>query len=245
MNHVLHTSHLCILKTEGKALAPASSRIRSMCNIQYKMSGATGKALYLTWFGKNSFLYNNMLNLGHTEWYLFVFILLNIVQYICIARLAIFWRIKCIKFLPASSHKVTWIRWSRLFRIRSFCSFWMLVIRQENSIICIKRRALRGSCHVAVWTRVSTCNGHAIAQAVSHRSLTVEVCVHTSISPCGICVDKVALGHVFVWVLCFSHVSIIPPWPVGGRSSETVSPPSTWTVNEWMKTWWILIYLLS
>jgi hypothetical protein len=50
----------------------------------------------------------------------------------------------------------------------------------------------------------------------------------------GFVVDKVATGQVFLRVLRFSHVNIIPQWlsilmyhlevknrPVGGRSSET------------------------
>jgi hypothetical protein len=51
----------------------------------------------------------------------------------------------------------------------------------------------------------------------------------------GFVVDKVALGQVFLQVLQFSPVNIIPPWlsitlwmnnrPVGGHSLETWSYP--------------------
>jgi hypothetical protein len=39
----------------------------------------------------------------------------------------------------------------------------------------------------------------------------------------GFVLDKVALGHVFLLVFLFTPVSTIPPWPVGGCSSETWS----------------------
>jgi hypothetical protein len=54
----------------------------------------------------------------------------------------------------------------------------------------------------------------------------------------GFVVDKVTMEHVFVRVLLFSPVNIVPPWlsmliyhlgmnnrPAGGRSSETSSHP--------------------
>jgi hypothetical protein len=46
-----------------------------------------------------------------------------------------------------------------------------------------------------------------MAQAVSRRPMTVEA----RVSPCGICVDEVALGQVFLRVLCGFSVNIIPP----------------------------------
>jgi hypothetical protein len=42
-----------------------------------------------------------------------------------------------------------------------------------------------------------------MAQAVSRRSVTAEARVLFWIIPCGICVDKVALGQVFLRVLLF------------------------------------------
>jgi hypothetical protein len=39
--------------------------------------------------------------------------------------------------------------------------------------------------------------GHAMAEAVSRRSLTAEVRVRSRVSPSGICGGKVALGQVF------------------------------------------------
>jgi hypothetical protein len=44
-----------------------------------------------------------------------------------------------------------------------------------------------------VWSK-----GHAIVPAVSHRPVTADAWVCTWVSPCGICVDKVALGQVFL-----------------------------------------------
>jgi hypothetical protein len=64
-----------------------------------------------------------------------------------------------------------------------------------------------------------------MALAVSRRPLNMEV---------QVC--KVALGQVFLRILRLSLVNIVPPWlsrliiwgmnyrPVGGRSSDTVSP---------------------
>jgi hypothetical protein len=51
-----------------------------------------------------------------------------------------------------------------------------------------------------------------MAQAVSRRPLTVAVRVRTWVSPVGFVVDNAALGQVFLLVLRFSHVNIIPPW---------------------------------
>jgi hypothetical protein len=49
-----------------------------------------------------------------------------------------------------------------------------------------------------------------IAQAVSRRLPTAEAQINAQVSPCGIVVDKVALGQVFLRVLRFSPVRIIP-----------------------------------
>jgi branched-subunit amino acid transport protein len=49
-----------------------------------------------------------------------------------------------------------------------------------------------------------------MAQVVSRRPLTSEAWVRDRINPFA--VDKVALGQVFLRVLRFSPVSIIPPW---------------------------------
>jgi hypothetical protein len=54
--------------------------------------------------------------------------------------------------------------------------------------------------------------GNAMAQVVSHRPLTAATWVHTEVNPVGFVVDKVALGQVFLRVLRFSPVNIIPPW---------------------------------
>jgi hypothetical protein len=50
-----------------------------------------------------------------------------------------------------------------------------------------------------------------MAQAVSRRPLTAEARVHDRISV-GFLLDKVALERVFVKVIRFSPVGIIPPW---------------------------------
>jgi hypothetical protein len=42
--------------------------------------------------------------------------------------------------------------------------------------------------------------------------LTMKAWVHEQVSPCGIMVNKVALGQVFFKVLWFSPVHIIPRW---------------------------------
>jgi hypothetical protein len=51
-----------------------------------------------------------------------------------------------------------------------------------------------------------------MAQAVSRRPLTVAARVHAQVNPVGFVVDKVALGQVFIRVLRFSSVNIVPPW---------------------------------
>jgi hypothetical protein len=77
-----------------------------------------------------------------------------------------------------------------------------------------------------------------MAQAVSPRSLTTDARVCVWVSPCGICVEELALGQVSLRVLPVSPVPVIPPWlftvnlyitwgmnnrPARGRSSETSS----------------------
>jgi hypothetical protein len=54
--------------------------------------------------------------------------------------------------------------------------------------------------------------GCAMAQAVSWRPLTVEAQVHAQVVHVEFVVDKVALGQVFLRVLWFFPVSIIPLW---------------------------------
>jgi hypothetical protein len=51
-----------------------------------------------------------------------------------------------------------------------------------------------------------------MTQAVSRRPLTAPAQVRAWVNPVGFVVDKVALGQVFLQVLQFSPVSIIPPW---------------------------------
>jgi hypothetical protein len=48
-------------------------------------------------------------------------------------------------------------------------------------------------------------------QAVNQRPLTAESNVRARVNPCGFVGDKVALGQVFLRVLRFSPVNIIPP----------------------------------
>jgi hypothetical protein len=57
------------------------------------------------------------------------------------------------------------------------------------------------------------------AQAVSRRPVAAEAWVSARVIK--FVVDKVALDQVSLWVLRFSPVNIITPWPVGSRSSET------------------------
>jgi hypothetical protein len=54
--------------------------------------------------------------------------------------------------------------------------------------------------------------GRAVAQAVSRRPLTAVAWVRAQVNPVGFVVEKVALGQVFLPVLLFFPVSIIPPW---------------------------------
>jgi hypothetical protein len=54
--------------------------------------------------------------------------------------------------------------------------------------------------------------GRVIAQAVSRRPLTAAAWVRVQVNPVGFVVEKVALGQVFLRVLRFSPVNIIPPW---------------------------------
>jgi hypothetical protein len=51
-----------------------------------------------------------------------------------------------------------------------------------------------------------------IAQAVSRRPLIATSRVRAQVNPVGFVVDKVALVQVFLRVLRFSPVNIIPPW---------------------------------
>jgi hypothetical protein len=53
--------------------------------------------------------------------------------------------------------------------------------------------------------------GRAMAQVVSRRPLTAEARVCPGSIHVGFVVDKVALGQVFLQVLRFSPVNIIPP----------------------------------
>jgi hypothetical protein len=50
-----------------------------------------------------------------------------------------------------------------------------------------------------------------MAQAVSRLPSFPEAQVQSRVSPCGIVVDKVALGQVFLRALQFSPVNLIPP----------------------------------
>jgi hypothetical protein len=60
--------------------------------------------------------------------------------------------------------------------------------------------------------------GRAMAQAVSRRPLTATAWVRAQVNPVGFVVDKAALGQVFLRVLRFCPVNIIPPWtPLSGK----------------------------
>jgi hypothetical protein len=50
------------------------------------------------------------------------------------------------------------------------------------------------------------------SQAVSRWPLTAAAWVRAQVNPVEFVVDKVALGQVFLHVLRFSPVNIIPPW---------------------------------
>jgi hypothetical protein len=50
-----------------------------------------------------------------------------------------------------------------------------------------------------------------MAQAVSCRPLTAAARVRAQVNPAGFVVDKVVLGQVFLRVIRFSPVNIIPP----------------------------------
>jgi hypothetical protein len=73
-----------------------------------------------------------------------------------------------------------------------------------------------------------------MAKAVIHRPLTAEARVRARVCSCGFVEDKVALRHVFLKSSsafpCHYHsTGISYNWgmsnePVGGRSSETVTP---------------------
>jgi hypothetical protein len=54
-------------------------------------------------------------------------------------------------------------------------------------------------------------NFHSVSMCFSRRLLNTEVRVRSQVSPCYIRVGKVVLGQVFLPVLGFSSVSIIPP----------------------------------
>jgi hypothetical protein len=56
------------------------------------------------------------------------------------------------------------------------------------------------------------CLGRAMAPAVVRRTLTAAAWVRAQSNPVGFVVDKVALGQVFLRVLRFSPVNIIPSW---------------------------------
>jgi hypothetical protein len=53
---------------------------------------------------------------------------------------------------------------------------------------------------------------HTLTQAVSGWPLTAAARIRAQVNPVGFVVDKVAVGQVFLRVLRFSPVNIIPPW---------------------------------
>jgi hypothetical protein len=64
--------------------------------------------------------------------------------------------------------------------------------------------------------------GRAMAQAVSRRPLTAVAWVRAHINPVEFVADKVALGQVFLQVLRFSPVNIIPQWAPYFRKLKNV-----------------------
>jgi hypothetical protein len=66
-----------------------------------------------------------------------------------------------------------------------------------------------------------------MAQAVSHQPLTAAAWVRAQVIPVGFVVDKVALGQVFLRVLQFSPVNIIPPWAPLFRKLKKIIHSST------------------
>jgi hypothetical protein len=58
----------------------------------------------------------------------------------------------------------------------------------------------------------------AMAEVVSCQPLNAEAQVHAWVSPSEICGGQVALGQVFLGILCFSPVTIIPQWFSGGST---------------------------
>jgi hypothetical protein len=51
-----------------------------------------------------------------------------------------------------------------------------------------------------------------MAQVVNCRPFAAAAWVRARVNPVGFVVDKVALGRIFLRVLRFSPVNIIPPW---------------------------------
>jgi hypothetical protein len=87
-------------------------------------------------------------------------------------------------------------------RLRLCCVVLCCVVLCCVVLCCV---VLRRERHSAVY------RGRAMAQAVSRRPLTAEARVRARVNPCGICGGKVVLGQVFLRVLLFSPVNIIPP----------------------------------
>jgi hypothetical protein len=63
-----------------------------------------------------------------------------------------------------------------------------------------------------LWSVLISRKVRAVVQAVSQRPLTAAAWVRVQVNPVGFVVGKVALGQVFLRVLRFSPVNIIPPW---------------------------------
>jgi hypothetical protein len=64
--------------------------------------------------------------------------------------------------------------------------------------------------------------GRAMAQAVSRRPLTAAARVRAHVNPVGFMAEKVALGQVFIRVLQFSPVNIIPSWASHSRKLKKI-----------------------
>jgi hypothetical protein len=74
--------------------------------------------------------------------------------------------------------------------------------------------------------------GRAMVHTVSRRPLTAAARVRTQVNPVRFVVDKVALGQVFLRVLRFRPVNIIPPWVPHFRELKKIVPSLIHFINS-------------